>query len=131
MKRPKSVTVIAWLLIASCLIGLVSTSIFLLNPAVNEILQQDRIQLYTHYLTVYIGLIFCIVAAFAMLKRRNWGRLLYVILGVVGYIIGFFTMPISITMLPGLIVFIIFVFLLYRSNVNEYFKGTVEQDAIE
>jgi len=72
---------------------------------------------------LYGGLFITIVAGIAMLKGMNWGRFLYVIWSVVGFLIGFTTSPMKAAMIPGLVVFGIFTFFLFRPKANEYFSG--------
>ena len=56
-----------------------------------------------------------------MLYRQNWARQLYVGWSILSIIIGLTTSPIKIMMLPGVVVFAIIAFFLFRPAANKYF----------
>ena len=58
-----------------------------------------------------------------MLYRQNWARLLYVGWCILGIIIELTTSPIKIMLLPGIVVFAIIAFFLFRPAANAYFSG--------
>ena len=124
--RPTSVTVIAWILIVMAGIALITNSISMNNPRAKEILSKSPIPLPVQYVMNYVGLLVQLVSGIGMLCGRNWARLLYVIWGVIGYIICFLTAPMKLMLIPGFIVFLIIVFFLFRPGANEYFAGGKE-----
>lgn len=75
--------------------------------------------------TIFLGVVVIVnlVAAIAILKRRNWGRLLYVGWNVLISIFGLATVPDKLALLPGLAAFAIVAFFLYRPKVNIYFRS--------
>lgn len=73
---------------------------------------------------MYAGLLITLACGIAMLKRQNWARLLYVGWSITGFIIGIATSPMKAMMIPGIIIFFIFAFFLFRPKANEYFKAT-------
>jgi hypothetical protein len=79
------------------------------------------------YLMMYIGLLIMIVCGIAMLKRQNWARLLYVIWSIIGFVIGITTSPMKAAMIPGIVIFLIAAFFLFRSKANAFFAGTEVQ----
>jgi hypothetical protein len=58
-----------------------------------------------------------------MLQGQNWARLLYVVWSAVGFVIGIVTSPIKAAMIPGLVVFVVMAFFLFRPKANEYFSS--------
>jgi len=122
-KRPASVTVIAWLLIVLGALSILTTTTAINNPAVLEVLGKSPLPVGVQFAMTYAGLAVMIVSGVAMLKGRNWGRLLYVIWTGVSIVIGVFTSPIKAAMIPGVVVFIIACFFLFRPRANEYFAG--------
>jgi len=77
----------------------------------------------------YVGLAITIVCAIAMLKGQNWGRMLYVVWGAIGFVITFVTSPMRAAMLPGLVVFAVIVYFLFRPAANAFFAGSGSGDA--
>jgi hypothetical protein len=122
-KRPTSVTVIAWLLIVLGGISILTTTAAINNPAVLEVMGRSPLPIGVQFAMTYAGLVIMIVCGVAMLKGRNWGRLLYVIWTGAGFVIGIFTSPVKGAMIPGLVVFIIACFFLFRPKANQYFAA--------
>jgi hypothetical protein len=120
--RPTSITVVSWILIVIGLVSLVASTASLDNPMTKELMSRSPIPIPLQYIMMYFGLLAQIASGFAMLKRKNWGRLLYPIWGAIGLVIGLITSPIKLMLIPGVVFFAVVVFFLFRPNANEYFK---------
>jgi hypothetical protein len=125
--RPTSVTVIAWILILMAVISLVTTTLVINsamidNPALRELMSKNPIPIPVQYAMTYAALLVTLVSAVAMLKGRNWGRWLYVVGTVLGFLIGIVTSPLKEAMIPGFVVFVVVTFFLFRSKANAYFS---------
>lgn len=105
-------------------ISLVTSTISLNNPMAKELMAKSPIPANIQYVMMYAGLLVMLLSGVAMLKRQNWARLLYVGWGIIGFIIGIATSPMKAAMIPGLIIFLVIVFFLFRPKANEYFKAT-------
>ena len=125
MKRPKSVSIISWLLIIASIISLVSTVASYGNPIAHELMAQSPIPIPLQYVMTFVGLTLMLVCGIMMLKAKNWARNLYVAWSVFGLIIGVITSPIKAMMIPGAVFLGIVAFFLYRPKVNSYFAGGV------
>lgn len=123
-KRPTSITVVCWILIALGGISIISSAFSFNNPVTRELMSKSPIPVNIQYFMMFAGLVITLVCGIAMLKGRNWARLLYVGWSVVAFIIGLATSPVKAMLIPGLIIFIIFAFLLFRPKANAYFKAT-------
>lgn len=123
MKRPTSVSVIAWILIVMAVITLVVASTNLHNPLANQLRAMDPIPVPLQFAIEYAGLVITFVAGIAMLKGHNWGRWVYVIWSIIAIVVGFATSPIKPAIIPGLVLFLIFVFFLFRPTANAYFSA--------
>ncbi|WP_332859243.1 hypothetical protein [Janthinobacterium svalbardensis] len=109
-RRPMSLGIITFLMLWGAVV------------AALELLAQDALPTSLRY-TMFCGGIINVVAAVAMLKRHNWGRLLYVGWNVAAGIVGLATAPDKVALLPGLVAFAIFSFFLFRPDVNTYFRS--------
>ena len=123
-ERPKSITAVCWALIAMGGISLITSPLSLTNPVTQELMAKSPIPISIQYIMMYIGLVIMLVCGIAMLKGQNWARLLYVAWNILGFVIGISTSPMKIMMIPGIILFLIFAFFLFRPKANEYFRAT-------
>ncbi len=123
-ERPRSVTIISWILIVMGSISLIVSTINLNNPVAREVLSKNPIPLSIQYGMMYAAILITLVCGIAMLKRQNWARLLYVGWNIFTFIVGLVTSPAKAMMIPGIILFFILAFFLFRPKANEYFKAT-------
>jgi len=123
-KRLTSVTVAAWILIVTGGISLITTTAMINNPMVLNSMNKSPFPIPIQYAFTYIGLLITLVSGIAMLKQHNWARLLYVIWSVIGFLVGLATSPMKAAMIPGLIIFIVITFFLFRPRANEYFSSS-------
>ena len=123
-KRPTSITVIAWILIAAGGISLITSTVSLNNPTVKELMAKSPIPIPVQYAMLYLGLLVSIASGAGMLKRQNWARLLYVIWAALGSLVGLCTSPMKTALIPGTIFFIVIVIFLFRPKANQYFSKT-------
>lgn len=130
IKRPKSITVIAWILIAVSGISLITTTFTLNNPTVKELMSRSVIPLELQFGMLYFGLVVQLVSGIAMLKAQNWARLLYTIWTAIALVIGLATSPMKMAMIPGAVLFVVVVFFLFRPKANEYFKAKPVEGAV-
>jgi len=125
--RPTSITVIAWILIVTGGISLVTTTLMIdtimTDPAARELMSKSAIPVPVQYAMTYAVLLVMLVSGIAMLRGQNWGRWLYVIGTALGFLIGIMTSPLKEAMIPGFIVFAVVTFFLFRPNANKYFSG--------
>jgi hypothetical protein len=121
--RPVSVTVIAWILLVTGGLSLVTSFFTMDNPQVRELMAKSPLPIPLQYVLMYLGLTISLVSGFAMLRGCDWGRKLYVGWSCVGFLIGFATSPMKFALMPGLVFFIVIVFFLFRPRANAYFTG--------
>lgn len=123
MKRPLSVTIIAWYLIVSSVLSLLGSWYAADNPAAQQMMALNPLPVSVQYLLMYGGLTLTVVAAVAMLKRRAWGRKVYLVWAVLGFLIGLLTTPVKIMLVPGVIILAVIAFFLLRPKANNYFAA--------
>jgi glucose dehydrogenase len=131
IRRPLSVSIIAWFLIVMGAISLISTTVTFNsdNPTVREILSKSPIPISVQLGFAYLGLLITIVCGIAMLKGCNWARYLYVFWGIFGFVVGFATSPMKIMMLPGMLLVAIITFFLFRPQATKYFTQSAASNA--
>jgi len=129
--RPTSVTVISWILIVMSGIALIYSTLMLNNPLAKDLMASSPIPVPIQFVLWYVWVVVMIVSGLAMLKRQNWARLLYVIWGAVGGLIGLATSPLKVAMIPSFLFYVVVVFLLFRPKVRGYFGRSEAAKAAE
>jgi hypothetical protein len=122
--RPTSITVISWIIMVTSVFGLISSVVMMGNPMVTELMAKIPIPIAVQYGMRFGVLTFNFIFALFMLKGRNWARMLYVAVGAVCFAINLVTSPVKLMMLPGLILFAVVVFFLFRPRPNAFFGGS-------
>lgn len=73
------------------------------------------------YAMMILGVIVSIGSGVLMLKGKVLGRTIYVGWSAISFIISVVVSPDKAMIIPGLIVFLLFVFFLYRPRANAFF----------
>lgn len=121
-KRPLSITLICWYLIISETIYLISIPFSLNNPDVRKLMEASAMPLIMQYVMMGIGLFIIFSSSIAMLKGKNWARILYVTWSIIGFTLSVATAAVKTVIIPGIIIFLIIAFFLFRPKADEYFK---------
>ena len=120
--RPTSLTVVCWILIVLGPLAILPLFMGTMdNPHVVELMNKSPFPISVQYALMWLGALVTSGSGLMMLYRQNWARQLYVGWSILGIIIGLTTSPIKIMMLPGIVVFAIIAFFLFRSAANNYF----------
>lgn len=122
-KRPLSITIIAWVLIALTAFGLFAAFGMGSNPAMTKALEQMNMSLGMYQAWVVLGSIITVICAYGFLKGQPWSRVLYVVWGIIGLIVGFYTSPMKAELLISFLVLAVVVFFLFRENANDWFQA--------
>ena len=126
--RPVSVTVIAWIIIVSSAISLVSTLFLINNPTAHELMAKSPLPVPMQYAMIFVGAVVGGVCGVFMLQGANWARLLYVGWSVLGFVISFITTPAKLMLLPATVFLGVVVFFLFRPKANAFFSGQASSD---
>jgi hypothetical protein len=122
-KRPVSVTVIAWFLIAICVLNLLSMAIGYWTPLAHQFFARSDLSDTAHLASGVGGMLATIVFAAYMLRGANWARWLYlawVSFGVVG---SAFLASSLLFVLPGAIKTLVIGYFLTRRDANLFFRA--------
>jgi hypothetical protein len=122
MKRPTSVTVIGWLLIVTSILSVAASYFSLNDPVAQEMMAKNLLPLSVQYAMLFGGLVITVIAGVAMLKGFVWGRTLYVVWSVIGLVVGLFTSPVKMAIIPGAVALAVIAFFLYRPKAAAWFN---------
>ena len=127
--RPKVVTVIACLIIAKAVLLAFSTLLYLIpgiRDEIRELLQSQGYSFAVLLAWALFGAAVRVVCGVALLRRQAWGRLLYFVYIPVAYLLTLYLYGFKPKDLFGLVMFGLFVVLLTRPPVSEYFSARYE-----
>jgi hypothetical protein len=124
-ERPTSVTVIAWILIVMGALSLITSAhtytLMKQNPMALDLLRKSMLPVSVQIVIMFISILIDTISGIAMLKGHNWARLLYIISYIVRLTISLFTSPVKLMIIPGIVLFLVVAFFLFRPKANEFF----------
>jgi hypothetical protein len=129
IKRPTSVTVIAWIVIISALFAAFGVFRIDSNPVAAKLLAQSPLPASVHMAFGIFGAVVCLIAGYGMLKGYPWSRWLYVGWGLIGLLFSYFTVPIMSVLVMSLVFLGIIAFFLFRPVANAWFQHTPIADS--
>ena len=122
-KRPLSLTVIAWLLISLSLLALIGTFAMQSNPQMVKMQEQMHTPVLFQHAWTVLGVIIDLIVAYGIFKGQPWSRVLYVVWGIIGLVVGFFILPQKAYLVFSLIVLVVISIFLFSAKANEYFSA--------
>ena len=122
-KRPLSLTVIAWLLISLSLLALIGTFAMQSNPQMVKMQEQMHTPVLFQHAWTVLGVIIDLIVAYGIFKGQPWSRVLYVVWGIIGLVVGFFILPQKAYLVFSLIVLVVISIFLFSARANEYFSA--------
>lgn len=129
MKRPLSISIIAWILIVLSGLSVFSTVYMMAsnNPTMKSAMELSKLPVPVQYASMIIGIIIGISCGIGMLKGLNWSRMIYAVWAIFSMILGLVTSPMKVSMIPSLIIFAVILFFLFRPAATEWFTGSQSQ----
>jgi hypothetical protein len=122
-KRPLSLTIIGWLLIVLTLFGLYSILTMGSNPIAVKMLAQMHVTLMFQQIWGTINCVITLICAYGILKGLPWSRVLYLVWGVIGMGVAFYTSPIKSLIVFSLIILVVICAFLWTNNANDWFSA--------
>lgn len=122
-KRPTSLTVIAWLLIVLSVLGLIGIFMMSSNPLVAAKMAEMHMPLPMLQAWSVLGTVVNLICAYGILKGLPWSRVLYVVWGVIGIVVGFYISPQKASIVISLIILVIFSIFLFGEKANVWFQA--------
>jgi len=121
--RPTSVLVIAIIIIVLSGISLVMTPLTALVPEVREHYEKMDRSIAVAIMWSAVGSVIGVAAGIALLKGRNWGRLLYLIYVPAAFVLAIALYGFSPVQLLGLVLYLVILVFLTRPAASAFFKG--------
>jgi len=122
-KRPLSLTIIAWILIVLSVLALIGTFAMQSNPQMVKMQEQMHTPVLFQHAWTVLGVIIDLIVAYGIFKGQPWSRVLYVVWGIIGLVVGFFILPQKAYLVFSLIVLVVISIFLFSAKANEYFSA--------
>lgn len=135
-ERPRSVTIISWILIVMSLMGFYNCwnsygmiqsgeydRIMAENPKLAAAMKDLPRPTANHILIVAVALVVQFIAAVLMLQGLGVGRFIYIGSVAIGFVYTVATMGFHVLLVPSLVVTGIIAFFLFKEPANSYFSG--------
>jgi hypothetical protein len=123
VKRPLSLTIIVWVLVILSLLALVGVFTMGSNPAMMKAIEEAHMSLAFEQAWAVIGVIVNLIIAYGIFKGEPWSRVLYVVWGVIGLVVGFFISPMKAALVLSLVVLVVISIFLFSEKANEWFSA--------
>lgn len=126
-KGPTSLTVAGWAIVVLHLLGALSIVSLLQNPASAQLLANFRFPVWATLTFGLVSNLINVAIGIAVLDGRAWSRVAYVVVFLLGIVVTLLNAPFwaYVTMLPGIVIFGVIVYVLYRRPASEYFLREV------
>jgi membrane protein YdbS with pleckstrin-like domain len=122
-KRPLSLTIIGWLLVVFTLFGLYGLATMGSNPVATKMLEQMHVSLRFEQAWGLLGSVVNLVCAYGILKGIPWSRVLFVVWGVIGLVVGFYISPIKYVLVFSLVFIVVIAAFLWTNAANDWFQA--------
>lgn len=120
-KRPRTISIIGWLLVAMGIFSMFATSANLKNPKVIASMQETPLPMAVQYAILTMGVMIMTISGLGILKGKNWARFLYAGWGVFSFLLAMAIGTLQASMIPGLLIFLVIAYFLFRPEANAYF----------
>ena len=125
--RPLSITIIAWLLVIFASIDLIMFAIAIHNPEMVDAMRANsKLPMSAQYCLISLNVLGLLISGIAMLKGKNWARMMYIGLAIITLTVDLLTSIKSpLLYLPALMFLLVICFFLFRPKANVFFNGTI------
>jgi hypothetical protein len=121
VNRPTRLTVVGIILIIMGVLAVINLGIALAVPMVRELAKAQPMALPLQYAITTGSALVMIASGIAVLTRRPWGRWLYAGWTVLTLLIGAFTSPMKLMLIPGTLIFVVICAILFSAKASAWF----------
>lgn len=116
-------TVIAVLLVIFALFGAYGLISAGTNPVMTKMLTQMHVSLPLYQAYGALGIIISLACAYGIWKGLPWSRVLYLVWGIIGLVVGFYISPIKAAVVVSLVFLVIICAFLWTNTANDWFQA--------
>ena len=123
-KRPLSLTIIAIILVLVSLLALVGIVMASTNAEMAaKMAEQSKVPLMYQHVWSGLGIIVTLIVAYGIIKGQPWSRVLYVVWGVLGLVVGYFMGSPALGMIIAFIILVVISAFLFGDKANSWFAA--------
>lgn len=122
-KRPTSITVICVVLVLFTLLGVTGLVMTATSAAVAEQLAKMNISLPIYRAYGALGIIINLICIYGIFKGLPWSRVLYLVWGIIGLVVGFYVSPMKASIVIGLVLLVVICGFLWTNTANDWFQA--------
>jgi hypothetical protein len=122
-KRPTSITVICVVLVLFTLLGVTGLVMTATTPTVAEQLAKMNISLPMYQAYGTLGIIINLICIYGIFKGLPWSRVLYLVWGIIGLVVGFYVSPMKASIVIGLVLLVVICGFLWTNTANDWFQA--------
>jgi hypothetical protein len=122
-KRPLSMTVIGWVIIVFSLLGVYGLIMAGSNPMMTKMLAQMHMSLALYQAWAALGIAVSLACAYGILKGLPWSRVLYLVWGIIGLVVGLYISPIKAALVVSLVILVVVCAFLWTNTANDWFQA--------
>lgn len=116
-------TVIGVLLIIFALFGLYGMVMAGSNPMMSQMLTRMHMSLLMYQAYTAVGLVISLLCAYGIFKGLPWSRVLYLLWGIIGLVVGMYISPIKAALVLSLVFLVIICGFLWTNTANDWFSA--------
>ena len=120
--RPLSVTVVAWWLIVTALLGMYSSANLTMDPLAAELAAGSRVPVEVQQIFGILNGVVLAGCGFAILAGKPWARLAFVAWSLVGFLAGIAIIGFLLAFIMSALSVGIIMFILSRPRANAWFE---------
>jgi inner membrane protein involved in colicin E2 resistance len=93
------------------------------NPAMTKMIEQMHVSLRFEQAWIVLGVIIDLIVAYGIIKGQPWSRVLYVVWGIIGLVVGFFISPQKALLVLSLVILVVVSVFLFSEKANDWFSA--------
>lgn len=122
-KRPTSITVIGVLLLILTLLGIAGLVMTASSAAMAEQVAKMHISIPMYQAYGALGVIINLVCIYGIFKGLPWSRVLYLVWGIIGLVVGLYISPMKASVVIGLVFLVVICGFLWTNTANDWFQA--------
>jgi hypothetical protein len=93
------------------------------NPMMTAMLAKMHISVAFEQAWGALGIVISLACAYGILKGLPWSRVLYLVWGIIGLVVGFFISPVKAALVLSLIILVVVCAFLWTNAANDWFQA--------
>nr|WP_315391792.1 hypothetical protein [uncultured Duganella sp.] len=122
IKRPTSVTVVAWYFIISAFFSLFAMARTNQDPMLRELMSQGALPFAVQQSLMFAGFVASLVAGAGFLMGYHWSRVLFVGWTLISLLVTLLTSPMKWMVIPAMLVSGVLAYFLFSRRANLFFR---------